>query len=144
MSDTTTTSPAAAPPQLLKTEQEIVEAYNRLRQDQGTLMSRIAELDAERHDHVLVLATLTDLDGSRRCHRLVGGALVERTVATVKPEIEAALASIDNVVKNFNEQLQRKEKEMETFMLTYKISMKGGQQVVAKAVDGEGARGVLA
>lgn len=133
-------------PPTLKTEQEIVEAYNRLRQDQGTLMTRIAELDAERHDHALVISELKVLDGSRRCHRLVGGVLVERTVDTVLPEVELALANIDNVLKNFNDQLQRKEKEMEMFMATYKISIKGqGQKGPAAAGQpGEAARGVLA
>mmetsp|Transcript_15190 Transcript_15190/g.17546 ORF Transcript_15190/g.17546 Transcript_15190/m.17546 type:complete len:153 (+) Transcript_15190:42-500(+) len=151
----TSTAPAAEsapqqqqPQKLLQTEQEIVEAYNRLRQDQGTLMTRIAELDAERHDHVLVLSELKVLEGSRRCHRLVGGVLVERTVDTVVPEVEQALAGIDNVLKNFNDQLQRKEKEMEQFMTTYKISIKGGAQKPAAAAaakaEGDASRGVLA
>lgn len=130
--------------QELKTEQQIVEAYNRLRQDQGTLMSRIAELEGEHHDHALVLDTLKTLDGGRKCHRLVGGVLVERNVATVLPEIQQAIESIGSVLKNFNEQLQRKEKEMEQFMIQYKISMKGGQQVQQQKGGEETARGVLA
>lgn len=129
----------------LKTEQEIIEAYNRLRQDQGTLMSRIAELDAERHDHSLVLDTLKGLNGDRKCHRLVGGVLVERTVETVTPEIQNAVASIDSVLKNYNEMLQKKEKEMEFFMAKYKISMKGQQpQQKVESKSEEGSRGVLA
>lgn len=141
------TAPAVAAAPAPKSEQEIVDGYNRLRQDQSTLMGRIAELDAERHDHALVQTTLKELDGARRCHRLVGGVLVERTVATVLPEIDLAISNIDNVLKNFNDQLQRKEKEMEQYMLTHKISLKGGAQPSAKVqgkASEEGSRGVLA
>ena len=130
----------------LETEEEILRQYNALRQDQGKLMSRIAELDGERHEHALVLQTLKPLEPGRKCHRLVGGALVERTVATVTPEVENALAQIDNVLKNFNEQLVKKDKELEAFVIQYKISTKGkgGAAPAAATGDGEAARGVLA
>jgi prefoldin subunit 2 len=141
--------PAAVPPQApakqLETEEEILRHYNALRQDQGKLMSRIAELDGERHEHALVLQTLKPLEPTRRCHRLVGGALVERTVATVTPEVENALAQIDNVLKNFNEQLVKKDRELESFAAQYKITTKkGGSAPVNQAGAAEGARGVLA
>lgn len=129
-----------------ETEDEIIRTYNVLRQEQSKLMSRIAEIEGERHEHALVVDTLKPLDPERKCHRLVGGVLVERTVATVTPEVENALIQIDTALKNFNDQLMRKDKELETFMMKYKINgnkgMKGEQ--VAAAKSEEGTRGVLA
>ena len=127
-------------------EAEIIASFNRLRQDQGTLMSRIAELEGERHDHGLVLDTLKALDGGRKCHRLVGGVLVERTVETVRPEVESSLHSIDATLKTFHEQLLRKEKELEQFMAQHKINVKGAGNAPPQQGNApeEANRGVLA
>ena len=136
---------AAAPEQKEMSEQAVVEAFNRLRQDQSTLMSRIAELESERHEHALVLETLGPMEANRKCHRLVGGALVERSVKEVMPEVQASCDNIDLVLKQFGEQLKRKDHELEAFSAKYKINMKGqGGQVADKKVSDEGTRGVLA
>jgi prefoldin subunit 2 len=138
MTEAATTKP-------LETEEEVLRAFNQLRQDQGKLMSRIAELDGERHEHALVLDTLKPLEPTRKCHRLVGGALVERTVATVTPEVQQALAQIDSVLKNYNEQLVKKDRELEAFAAQYKISTKKGAGLPVNAAGAaEAARGVLA
>lgn len=133
----------------LTTEQEIIEEFNRMRQDQSNLMSRIAEVEAESHEHHLVKTTLQPLEATRRCHRLVGGCLVERVVGDVLPEIEQDLANYELMLKRMNEALLQKEKDIEAFMVKYKISMKGqgnqqDQQQPNKQADNEQRAGVLA
>lgn len=126
------------------TEQQIVDQYNRLRQDQSALMSRVAELEGEHHEHNLVIQSLTPMDGGRRCHRLVGGVLVEKTVADVLPEVQQSYDGIGGVIKQFNEQLVRKEKEMEEFMAKYKINVRGNSGAATAGAAGDDARaGVL-
>jgi chaperonin cofactor prefoldin len=51
------------------------------------LMQKIAELEVDRNEHILVEETLTPLDPSRRAYRLVGEVLVERSVAEVLPSV---------------------------------------------------------
>lgn len=50
-------------------------------------MQKIAELEVDRNEHVLVEDTLKVLDGDRRAYRLVGDILVERSVKEVLPSV---------------------------------------------------------
>jgi prefoldin subunit 2 len=142
---------AAAPAPALKeaeltTEQEIVDEFNAKRRDQSAIMARIAEFEADAHEHNLVLEALKGLEPERRCHRLVGGALIERTVGEVRPEVEQALKNYQDALGMMNAQLLAKEKELETFMLKYKISIKGkdGQPVKPGESAQRSNAGVLA
>ncbi|KPA77566.1 putative prefoldin subunit 2 [Leptomonas pyrrhocoris] len=125
------------------TEEQIVNQYNRLRQEQSAIMSRIAELENESHEHDLVATELRPLNKDRCCHRLVGGALVERTVGEVLPDIEENLSAIREALTALNKGLMEKEKQMEEFMTKYKLNRPGTNQTV-KAGQSEGNRGVLA
>lgn len=126
------------------TEEQIIQQYNRLRQEQSAIMSRIAELENESHEHDLVATELRPLNKDRCCHRLVGGALVERTVGDVLPEIEENLSAIREALEQLNKGLVEKEKQMDAFMTTHKLSRPGGNRAVASENAAEGNRGVLA
>lgn len=52
------------------------------------------ELEMEQEEHTVVLAALEPLDPARRCHRLIGGVLVERTVAEVLPALRRNQSSV--------------------------------------------------
>ena len=137
-------APAAAQEQLeLSTEAEVLEVFNRLRQEQSSIMSRVAEIENEKHEHTLVKNTLSPLNGDRRCHRLVGGVLVERTVGEVLPLVEHSLNNFVILLENLNESLGLKEKEIEAFMAKYKIKMKNpgqGQAAPIEAPEQEGGK----
>jgi prefoldin subunit 2 len=51
----------------------------------SNLASKIQELNIEKDEHRLVVDTLSHLEGGRKAFRLVGGVLVERTVAEFLP-----------------------------------------------------------
>jgi prefoldin subunit 2 len=141
------TNPTSPVEPELTTEQEIIEGYNRLRQEQSNIMSQIAQAEGERHEHGLVLDALKPLEPERRCHRLVGGVLVERTVAEVLPMIDNSCKQLDLLLKNLSDELGKKDNKLNAFMTKYKIRVKGqndGPQVQAKEAV-EGAKtGVLA
>lgn len=132
-------SESAAP-----TEEQIVQQYNRLRQEQSAIMSRIAELENESHEHDLVATELRPLNKDRCCHRLVGGALVEHTVGEVLPDIEENLVAIREALAALNKGLMEKEKQMDEFMTKYKLNRPGANQAVTAGQSTEGTRGVLA
>ena len=57
--------------------------YRDLMAECQQLMTKVADLESDRNEHILVEDTLKPLDGGRRAYRLVGDVLVERTVAEV-------------------------------------------------------------
>ena len=140
--DAAAPAPSSASPVALpecNSEQEVVETFNRLRQEQGNIMSRIAEVEAERHDHALVIEALKPLEATRRCHRLVGGVLVERTVGEVLPAVTESLTNFDLLLKNLNAALVSKERELQGFIAKYKIQFRNDalpQQQAAQQQQG--------
>ena len=44
----------------------------------------------------VVIETLKETDGARKCFRMVGGVLVERTVAEVLPAVEANYSGVSD------------------------------------------------
>ena len=71
--------------------------YRDLMAECQQLMTKIADLESDRNEHILVEDTLKPLDGGRRAYRLVGDVLVERTVSEVLPSITQ---NKNNVRKN--------------------------------------------
>ena len=65
----------------------VANRFNNLQRQSQSTRRKIAELDNELQDHILVLQQLEPLDDERRCFRLIGGVLVERNVGEVKPKI---------------------------------------------------------
>lgn len=125
-------------------DEQVVQRYNQLRQEQSNIMSRIAELENESHEHQLVAEELRPLNADRCCHRLVGGALVERTVGDVLVEIEANIKGIQLILEERQKFLVEKEKEMDEFIVRHKLSQPGIQKSDVTASATEGNRGVLA
>eukprot|EP00002_Diphylleia_rotans_P006398 TRINITY_DN1578_c0_g1_i1.p1 TRINITY_DN1578_c0_g1~~TRINITY_DN1578_c0_g1_i1.p1 ORF type:complete len:135 (-),score=41.22 TRINITY_DN1578_c0_g1_i1:229-633(-) len=104
--------------------QEIIQKFQTLRSEVQTLSQKIAELDSERSEHALVLDATASLPKDRKCYRLVGGVLVERTLAEVMPAVEKNRDQIATVVKQLSETLQRKQEELNTHVVKYKISIR--------------------
>eukprot|EP01116_Phalansterium_solitarium_P013474 TRINITY_DN30840_c0_g1_i1.p1 TRINITY_DN30840_c0_g1~~TRINITY_DN30840_c0_g1_i1.p1 ORF type:complete len:155 (+),score=10.49 TRINITY_DN30840_c0_g1_i1:58-465(+) len=99
----------------------IIAQYKRLRAEQQALGSKIGELEIEAHEHNLVIQAVEKLDGSRRCYRLVGGVLVERTVAEVLPAVQKNRDGIRDIIKQLREQFIKKGDEVQEFSEKYKI-----------------------
>jgi chaperonin cofactor prefoldin len=82
---TAVAAPSQAAPQQQQMPPQI--QYREILQECQQLMQKIAELEVDRNEHVLVEDTLKPLDGSRRAYRLVGDVLVERSVKEVLPSV---------------------------------------------------------
>ena len=74
--------------------------YRDLMAECQQLMTKVADLESDRNEHVLVEDTLKPLDGGRRAYRLVGDVLVERTVAEVLPSISQNKDNVRNTVES--------------------------------------------
>lgn len=56
----------------------------------------------------IVSETLAGVEGTRRCFRMVGGILVESTVADVLPELEGTRQRLPDAITALTAQLQEK------------------------------------
>eukprot|EP00877_Chromochloris_zofingiensis_P004872 jgi/Chrzof1/14386/Cz09g00260.t1 len=113
-----------AEPQL-KTEQQIIARFQEMRQNISTVMSKIADLEAEANEHQLVLKTLEPMDSSRTCYRMIGDVLVQRTVGETVPAVQRNKQGIEAVLKNLTEQAERLHKQLADFQQQYKIRVQG-------------------
>ncbi|GAV08827.1 hypothetical protein RvY_18463 [Ramazzottius varieornatus] len=108
-----------------KDTEQIVSIFSRLRQEQGSLSDKLAELEADLSEHTLVLQMMEKLEPERKCFRRVGGVLVERTVAEFIPAISDTKTQISNMLVTMREQLESKTKELQEYKKLHKIVVRG-------------------
>ena len=80
-----------------KGEQEILQSFQSQRNELRNLAAKIEELASEANEHGLVLKTLEPMEKNRKCFRLIGGVLVERTIADVAPAVKTNKEQLDLV-----------------------------------------------
>ena len=82
-----------------KSEQEILQSFQTQRNELRSLAAKIEELSSDANEHGLVLKTLEPMEKDRKCFRLIGGVLVERTVADVAPSVKTNKDQLDLVCR---------------------------------------------
>lgn len=70
------------------TKEQIVAMYNRLSNEIREIHTKVFEIETQMEEHDLVADALEPLPAERKCFRLIGGVLVERTVAQVLPVVK--------------------------------------------------------
>lgn len=84
-----------------------------IKQEYGNLFKVYISLEEELKEHSLVISTIKDLPKDRKCWRMIGGALVERTVGEVLPALESKVKDeLEVKIKTFYEKMNQKEKEL--------------------------------
>lgn len=68
------------------------------------------------------------MDHGRRCWRLVGGALVERTVEQVIPALEQNLVQMETVLERMSGQMKTVERELLQLQQQLGIAQEQGVQ----------------
>jgi len=113
-------SESKKPEEMSPEEMSIVaQKFNQQQRQSQAGRKKIAELDQELQDHILVLQNLEPLDAERRCFRLIGGVLVERTVGEVRPKIEENKTRLLAILNTLAEQLKELEDEIATTKVKY-------------------------
>lgn len=101
--------------------QDILEGFNKLRQEQRGIALKLAELEADIAEHSIVLDALGKVDKDRKCYRLIGGVLVERTVGEVVPALQQNKTQISQLTEVFGKKLEEKGKELNDFKEKHNI-----------------------
>jgi len=110
-----------------KKQQEIIlQEFNRLRQEQRMMASKISDLKVEESEHKLVVDALNDVkDVGRKCYQLVGGVLTERTVEQVRPNLINNNEKIKHLIKTMEGSVDKKGKELLDFKEKHGIKVRG-------------------
>ncbi|GAA5982669.1 hypothetical protein JCM5350_002142 [Sporobolomyces pararoseus] len=94
-------------------EQELAAQFRRTQTELQALVQKITELERELEEHTLVGQTLKEAfetEPSRKCFRLVGGVLVERTVAEVLPQLQEQTDQLKNILETLMNEHKKKER----------------------------------
>ncbi|KAH9513896.1 Prefoldin subunit 2 [Bulinus truncatus] len=106
------------------TKEQIFTGFNELRQQQRMLASRISEIEMDMKEHDLVIEVLKGVDPNRKCYRMIGGVLVERTVAVVLPGLITNREKMKEFTETLRGSLEAKGKELNLFRETHGIQIK--------------------
>ncbi|TRY78933.1 hypothetical protein TCAL_01725 [Tigriopus californicus] len=109
-----------------KSQEEIIAQFNKMRNEQRTLASKLSELQMDLNEHKLVLETLDKVSADRRCFRLIGGVLVERNVGQVAPALLNNKDKMSKLVETLEKQLTEKGKSINDYMAQNNIQIRGG------------------
>lgn len=108
-----------------KSQEEIVQGFQALRNEQRSYASKINELQSDMAEHKIVVENLEKVDGDRKCYRMVGGVLVERTVKEVIPALVNNRDKLGKLIESLNTQLVDKGGEINGYMEKHNIQVKG-------------------
>lgn len=99
----------------LSEQQEIVENFQRLRDQQQGICEKIAEVDDDRKEYRQVLEALNEMRGDRKCYRMIGNTLVQYKVEEVVPILKEDITSFDKLFATLQEQLVAKGRELNEY-----------------------------
>lgn len=106
-----------------KSSEEVFAGFQNLRAEQRQLANKISELEMDLNEHKIVIETLRGVDKNRKCFRLVGGVLVERTVAEVLPELENNCEQLPKALQALEDQLTKKGREINDYIEVHDIRL---------------------
>jgi len=110
---------------MTKGQEEIVQGFNALRNEQKAIATKQNELQQDLNEHKIVIETLDGVDPDRKCFRMVGGVLVERTVKEVIPALISNRDKMGKLIDSLEGQLVTKGQEINGYMGKHNIQVKG-------------------
>ncbi|RXG53876.1 Prefoldin subunit 2 [Armadillidium vulgare] len=134
-------------------QQEIVQNFQQMRNEQRSLMGKISELEQDlnetqirgilafilRHRRIIglsylrvVIETLEEVSPKRKCFRMIGGVLVEKTVEEILPALVHNRNQLSKLIENLNEKLVAKGKEINEFREKHGIRIRGQEDLQEK------------
>ncbi|XP_063980685.1 prefoldin subunit 2 [Diachasmimorpha longicaudata] len=108
-----------------KSNEEILAAFQALRNDQRLMASKLSEMEMELNEHKIVIDTLKTVDPKRKCYRMIGGILCEQVVGEVLPNLTANKEQLTKVIASLQDQLTKKGTEINEFKEKHNIRIRG-------------------
>ncbi|GFT91828.1 prefoldin subunit 2 [Nephila pilipes] len=105
-------------------QEQIVQTFNKLRQDQKNYVTKLTEVEQDLNEHSLVVEALKDVDPERVCYRMIGGVLVQRTVKEVLPAVAHNKEQLAKILDSLNKQIEEKGREINEFKEKHNIQIR--------------------
>ncbi|CEM26462.1 unnamed protein product [Vitrella brassicaformis CCMP3155] len=112
----------------------VVQRLQELEKERHDIIMKMQELEQQRSEHRLVIQAFENVEPTRRCFRMIGGVLVERTVAEIRPQIEDSINQIGNAIHTLEKQQEKASGEL----LKVKQQLGIAQEVRAAPASSEG------
>merc|ERR1711893_544146 len=109
-------------------QEQIIQGFQELRNQQRAVVNKISELEMERKEHDLVMETLKEVEPDRKCFRMVGGVLVERTVKEVLPALQNNHEQLGKLVETLGGQMEAKGREINEYREKNNIRVRGEEE----------------
>ncbi|CCH40916.1 Prefoldin subunit 2 [Wickerhamomyces ciferrii] len=87
--------------------------YNQYQTTINELTSKINQLKSDQEEHKIVIETLSKTSEERRCFRMIGGALIEKTVGETKPVLDLKFQNISKTLDSLTNELTKIINEFE-------------------------------
>lgn len=89
--------------------------YQQLRQDYSETIGKIAEIESERKEHIIVIETLRKTSGDRRCWKMSGETLVEKDKSETLQTLQQQLDNINQILEVLFKKLKETEHQLKAF-----------------------------
>lgn len=108
-----------------------------MRNEIKKMSMKVEDLEAEFNEHQLVINSMTTMAPERKAFRLIGGVLVQQTVAEVLPAVLSHQQMVKQLLDAVGSSLQAKELETRNWKAKYNIQTQ--QERELQKVAGSGA-----
>merc|ERR1712198_131373 len=110
-----------------KSQQEIVATFQKMRENQRNLASKISELEVDIREHETVIEALKEVAADRKCFQLIGGVLTEKTAGDVVPNLINKKTQINGVTEHLHKELEKAGQELIKYKEEHNIQIRGEQ-----------------
>merc|ERR1711915_35582 len=121
--------PSPNPGPKAKNQQEIVATFQKMRENQRNLASKISELEVDIKEHETVIEALKEVAADRKCFQLIGGVLTEKTVGEVMPNLANKKTQITGVTEHLHKELEKAGQDLIKYKEEHNIQIRGEQPV---------------
>lgn len=98
---------------------ELQMELHRLDREKLVVSNKILELQQDLSEHRVVLEAFQNVEKTRSCFRLVGGVLVQRTVAEVQPVLETHKKKVETALQALERELEALTKRQTEYSRRY-------------------------
>ncbi|MES1909426.1 MAG: hypothetical protein MHM6MM_002164 [Cercozoa sp. M6MM] len=94
---------------------QLLQKWRQMKAELKQAYAKLNDVNIKLNEHSLVCRTMSDLEDDRVCYHLVGGVLVQETVATALPKVQANRDNLSMAVEKMTEQIRMREKLIDEF-----------------------------
>eukprot|EP00178_Gracilaria_changii_P001835 TRINITY_DN1258_c0_g1_i1.p2 TRINITY_DN1258_c0_g1~~TRINITY_DN1258_c0_g1_i1.p2 ORF type:complete len:126 (+),score=34.48 TRINITY_DN1258_c0_g1_i1:170-547(+) len=105
---------------------QVMAQYQAVREQMDDKYAKLAQVNADRNEHELVISQLTQLAGDTRCWHQVGAVLAEKKVAQLIPVLQHTAHKLEEAGAQLSRTIERLEQSARQLETRYTHNSGGG------------------